>query len=123
VVSLDSRRSWFRYHQMFTDFLRLGLRRTWPDEVAELHRAATADELVYGSVEAAERYLRMAERGPVPDARHGQAQLLLGIARLLLASHRGDPSVVASEATRPQAQRKPRTRCSLTWLRTCVRRR
>ena len=173
VVSMDARRSWFRYHQMFADFLQLELRRTWPDEVAGLHRAAAnwlaghgypvpairhaqaaqdwdlaawlladhwpglhldgqaasvhelldgfpaemsaadaglaavaaADELVYGSVETAEQYLRMAERGSVllPDSRERQAQLLLGIARLLLARHRGDLSVVAREATRLRA--------------------
>jgi LuxR family maltose regulon positive regulatory protein len=172
VVSLDSRQSWFRYHQMLADFLRLELRRTWPDEVAGPHQAAAgwfsghgypvqairhaqaapdwdlagglladhwpglhldgqaasvhellagfpaevraadaglaavaaADELVYGSVEVAERYLSMAERGTVrvPDSRHEQARLLLGIARLLLARHRGDLSAVAREATRLQ---------------------
>ena len=40
VVSLDAARSWFRYHQMFADLLRLELRRTAPGEVAGLHRAA-----------------------------------------------------------------------------------
>jgi len=41
VVSLDMSRSWFRYHQMFGDLLRLELRRTEPDQVAGLHRAAS----------------------------------------------------------------------------------
>ena len=40
VVSLDVGRSWFRYHHLFADLLRLELRRTAPDEVAPLHRAA-----------------------------------------------------------------------------------
>jgi LuxR family transcriptional regulator, maltose regulon positive regulatory protein len=40
VVSLDARRSWFRYHQMFADLLRLELRRTEPDEQTALHGAA-----------------------------------------------------------------------------------
>ena len=31
VVSLDTRRSWFRYHHLFADLLRLELRRTAPD--------------------------------------------------------------------------------------------
>jgi LuxR family maltose regulon positive regulatory protein len=173
VGSLDAGRSWFRYHQMFADLLRLELRRTWPDEVTGLHRAAAgwfaghgypvqairhaqaagdwdqaarmladhwpgfhldgqaatvhellagfpaeataanaelaavaaADELAHGSVETAERYLSLAGRASasVPDARHGRARLLLGIARLLLARHRGDLSVVAREAAGLQA--------------------
>src|SRR5215472_17210732 len=40
VVSLDARRSWFRYHHLFADLLQLELRRTEPDQVAGLHRAA-----------------------------------------------------------------------------------
>jgi ATP/maltotriose-dependent transcriptional regulator MalT len=40
VVSLDARRTWFRYHQMFADLLQLELRRTAPDEVPPLHAAA-----------------------------------------------------------------------------------
>jgi LuxR family transcriptional regulator, maltose regulon positive regulatory protein len=40
VVSLDGRRSWFRYHQLFADLLRLELRRTEPDQRAALHRTA-----------------------------------------------------------------------------------
>src|ERR1700729_1155195 len=40
VVSLDAGRSWFRYHQLFADLLRLELRRTEPNERAALHRAA-----------------------------------------------------------------------------------
>jgi LuxR family maltose regulon positive regulatory protein len=40
VVALDSGRSWFRYHRLFADLLRLELRRTAPDEVTALHQAA-----------------------------------------------------------------------------------
>ncbi len=39
--SVDAARSWFRYHQLFADLLRLELRRTAPTEVDELHRAAS----------------------------------------------------------------------------------
>jgi len=42
VVSLDRQRTWFRYHQLLADFLRLELRRTLADEVPELHRRAAA---------------------------------------------------------------------------------
>jgi LuxR family maltose regulon positive regulatory protein len=40
VISLDTGRSWFRYHQMFADLLRLELRRTTPGDMAGLHCAA-----------------------------------------------------------------------------------
>ena len=40
VVSLDSARTWFRYHHMFSGLLRLELRRTAPGDVPELHRIA-----------------------------------------------------------------------------------
>jgi LuxR family transcriptional regulator, maltose regulon positive regulatory protein len=40
VVSLDPERTWFRYHQLLADFLRLELRRTLADELADLHRRA-----------------------------------------------------------------------------------
>jgi LuxR family transcriptional regulator, maltose regulon positive regulatory protein len=40
VVSLDTARSWFRYHQMFADLLQLELRRAAPGEVSGLHQAA-----------------------------------------------------------------------------------
>src|SRR5215468_8064085 len=56
----------------------------------ELAALAAAEELAYGSLEAAERYLGLAQRGmaSMPDARHAQAQLLLGISRLVLARQR-----------------------------------
>ncbi|HET9119789.1 MAG TPA: AAA family ATPase [Solirubrobacterales bacterium] len=40
VVSLDPRRTWFRYHHLLADFLRLELRRSFADEVPDLHRRA-----------------------------------------------------------------------------------
>jgi LuxR family maltose regulon positive regulatory protein len=59
-----------------------------------------ADELAHGSVDAAQRYVGLAERGTpsMPDARRGQARLLLGITRLLLARQRGDRPAEAEEA-------------------------
>jgi LuxR family transcriptional regulator, maltose regulon positive regulatory protein len=173
VVSLDARRSWFRYHHLFADLLQLELRRTAPGEVTALHRAAAswfaehgypvdavrhaqsardwrlaarlladnwyslqldgqaatthqllagfpagtratdaelatlaaADELAYGTLEAAERYLGLAQRGmaSVPDARRAQVQLLLGITRLVLARQRWNVQAVAEEARQLQA--------------------
>jgi LuxR family maltose regulon positive regulatory protein len=72
---------------------------------AELAAVAAGDELARGSLEAAERHLALAERGSrlVPEGRRGQAQLLLGIVRLLLARQRGDRPAVAEEAGRLQA--------------------
>jgi LuxR family transcriptional regulator, maltose regulon positive regulatory protein len=40
VVSVDAERTWFRYHGLFADLLRLELRRAHPGCVAGLHRAA-----------------------------------------------------------------------------------
>ena len=170
VVSLDASRTWFRYHQMFADLLRLQLRRTGPREVAALHQAAAGwlagrglaveairhaqaardwalaaslladqwpglyldgqtavihellagfpaetraadaelaavaagDELARGSLEAAERYLGLAERALVSEGRQGQAQLLVGIVRLLIARWYGNLPAVAEQAQRLQ---------------------
>ena len=40
VVSLDPGRTWFRYHHLFGDLLRLELRRRLPEQVPVLHRRA-----------------------------------------------------------------------------------
>jgi LuxR family transcriptional regulator, maltose regulon positive regulatory protein len=74
---------------------------------AELAAVAAADELVQGSVEDAERYLRQAERGSVPEGRRGQAQLLLEVVRLLLAWYQGDLPAVPEQARRLQAAGGP----------------
>jgi LuxR family transcriptional regulator, maltose regulon positive regulatory protein len=72
---------------------------------AELAAVAAGDALAQGSLEAAERYLRLAEQEPasVPDGRRGQFQVLLGIVRLLYARQRGNPQAVAEQAQRLQA--------------------
>jgi LuxR family transcriptional regulator, maltose regulon positive regulatory protein len=72
---------------------------------AGLAAMAAADELAYGSLDAAERYLGRAERGTasVPDARRAQAQLLLGIARLLAVRQRGNLPAAAGQARRLEA--------------------
>jgi LuxR family maltose regulon positive regulatory protein len=71
----------------------------------ELAAVAAADELAYGSLDAAQRYLGLAERGTasVPDSRRAQAQLLLGIVRLLVVRQRGDLPTVAEEVRRVEA--------------------
>ncbi|MGZ4202908.1 MAG: AAA family ATPase, partial [Thermoleophilaceae bacterium] len=40
VTALDVARTWFRYHHLFADLLRLELRRTAPETIPPLHRAA-----------------------------------------------------------------------------------
>jgi LuxR family maltose regulon positive regulatory protein len=71
---------------------------------AELAVLSALDELMQGSLEMAERYLALAESAmaAVPDARQGQAQLLLGIVRLLHARQRGNLRAAAEEARRLQ---------------------
>jgi LuxR family maltose regulon positive regulatory protein len=56
VVSLDAQRSWFRYHQLLADFLRLELRRTLADEVGDLHRRAAQWFADHGEVVDAVRH-------------------------------------------------------------------
>jgi LuxR family maltose regulon positive regulatory protein len=73
VVSLDAGRSWFRYHQLFTDLLRLELRRTEPDERAGLHRAAAGWLAGHGH--------------PVEAVRQAQAAGDWGTAVRLLSDH------------------------------------
>jgi LuxR family transcriptional regulator, maltose regulon positive regulatory protein len=56
VVSLDSQRTWFRYHQLLADFLRLELRRRLADEVPALHRRAAHWFTEHGEVVDAVRH-------------------------------------------------------------------
>ena len=66
VVSLDAQRTWFRYHQLLADFLRLELRRTLGDEVPDLHRRAAQWFADRGEVVEAVR--QMLAAGDWPDA-------------------------------------------------------
>lgn len=73
VVSLDPDRTWFRYHHMFADLLRLELRRRLPEEVPVLHRLAAT---------------WLGEHGEIVDAiRHTQAAREWRDAARLLADH------------------------------------
>jgi LuxR family maltose regulon positive regulatory protein len=66
VVSLDPDRTWFRYHHLFADLLRLELRRTLPEEMPVLHRRAAEWFSEHGEVVAAIRHTQAA--GDWPDA-------------------------------------------------------
>ena len=60
VTAVDGARTWFRYHRMFADLLRLELRRTAPATVPSLHRAAAAWHEVHGDVTEAVRHYQAA---------------------------------------------------------------
>jgi LuxR family transcriptional regulator, maltose regulon positive regulatory protein len=75
------------------------------DADAELAAVAASDELARGSLEAAERYLGLAERESqsVPEGRRGPARVLLGVVQLLLARQQGNLSAAVEQAQRLQA--------------------
>jgi LuxR family transcriptional regulator, maltose regulon positive regulatory protein len=70
VVSLDAERTWFRYHHLFADLLRLELRRTLPEEVPALHLRAAEWFTQQGQVVDAIRHTQAAGDWP------GAARLL-----------------------------------------------
>src|SRR5262249_13902977 len=71
VVSLDPARTWFRYHHLFADLLKLQLRRTEQGEVAALHAVAASWFAGHGL--------------PVEAVRHAQAARDWGLAARMLA--------------------------------------
>jgi LuxR family transcriptional regulator, maltose regulon positive regulatory protein len=85
VVSLDARRSWFRYHSMFADLLRLELRQTAPGEVPGLHRIAAGWFAGHGY--------------PVEAIRHAQAAQDWGLAGRLLSDRWVDLDLSGQGAT------------------------
>jgi LuxR family maltose regulon positive regulatory protein len=64
VISLDPGRTWFRYHHLLADFLRLELRRTYADEVPDLHRRASRWFADHGYVVEAVRHALAARDWP-----------------------------------------------------------
>jgi LuxR family transcriptional regulator, maltose regulon positive regulatory protein len=60
VESLDPERTWFRYHHLLADFLRLELRRRLPAEVPVLHRRAAGWFTVQGQSADAVRHTQAA---------------------------------------------------------------
>ncbi len=91
VESLDPGRTWFRYHHLFADLLRLELRRTLPAEIPALHRRAAGWFTQHGQVAEAIRHTQAA--GDWPEAAHlladhsfsltldGQAQTMQALLR------------------------------------------
>jgi LuxR family maltose regulon positive regulatory protein len=70
VESLDPGRTWFRYHHLFADFLRLELRRRLSGQVPVLHLRAAGWFTVHGQVAEAVRHTQAAGDWP------GAARLL-----------------------------------------------
>jgi len=113
VVSLDPERTWFRYHHLFGDLLRLELRRMLPEEVPALHRRAAGWFAEHGQIADAIRHTQAA--GDWPDAARlladhsfsltmdGQAQT---VRALLRAFPRGvdDPALALVRAGRDLAE-------------------
>ncbi len=60
VESLDPGRTWFRYHHLFADLLRLELRRRLPEEVPALHRRAAGWFTRHGQLTEAIRHTQAA---------------------------------------------------------------
>jgi LuxR family maltose regulon positive regulatory protein len=73
VMSLDQGRTWFRYHQLFADLLKLELRRTAPTEVPMLHATAAEWYAVHGF--------------PIEAIRHAQAVGNWSLATRVLSDH------------------------------------
>src|SRR6266511_2344329 len=100
VVSLDPERTWFRYHHLLGDLLRLELRRTLPEEVPALHRRAAAWFARHGQVVNAVRHTQAA--GDWSDAArlladHSFSLTLDGQAQTIQALVRAFPQGAAAD--------------------------
>jgi LuxR family transcriptional regulator, maltose regulon positive regulatory protein len=60
VVSIDPARTWFRYHHLFADLLRLEMRRRLPEELPALHRLAARWLIGHGEIVDAIRHTQAA---------------------------------------------------------------
>jgi LuxR family maltose regulon positive regulatory protein len=94
VVSLDPGRTWFRYHHLLSDFLRLELRQRVPEEVPGLHRRAAGWFAGHGHAADAIRHTQAA--GDWPDAArllagHSYSMMLDGQAQTIRALLRAFP--------------------------------
>ena len=109
VVSLDPERTWFRYHCLFADLLRLQLRRRLPDEAPELHRRAAQWLTKHGQVVDAIRHTQAA--GDWPGAARlladhsfsltldGQAQTIQALVQAFPPGASADPELALVRAT------------------------
>jgi LuxR family maltose regulon positive regulatory protein len=93
VVPLDDHRGWYRYHQLFADVLRSHLLAERPEEVAALHRRASA----WFEQSAA----------PAPAVRHA------------LATGDADQAAALVEAAIPGLRRRRREAVIRSWWTRC----
>ena len=94
VVSLDPQRTWFRYHHLFADLLRLELRRRRPEAGPALHRRAAEWFSQYGEVDEAIRHTQAAGDWPAAArllADHSFSLTLDGQAQTMQALLRAFP--------------------------------
>jgi LuxR family maltose regulon positive regulatory protein len=108
VVSLDPGRTWFRYHHLFADLLRLQLRRTLAEHVPALHRLAAGWFARHGHVVEAIEHTQAA--GDWPDAARlladhsfsltldGQAQTIQVLVRAFPPGAGADPGLALVRA-------------------------
>ncbi|HET9927725.1 MAG TPA: hypothetical protein VFQ09_02870, partial [Rubrobacter sp.] len=88
VFALDDERRWYRYHNLFADFLRGNLARESPERMDELHRSASAWNEQNGGLSSAiehalsagdhERAARLMEWGIGQTWYRGEVATLLG---------------------------------------------
>ena len=109
VISLDPERTWFRYHHLFADLLRLQLRRTVPDQVPALHRRAAGWFAKHGRAADAIRHTqaagdwlgaaRLLADHSFSLTLDGQAQTVQALVRAFPPGLGADPELALARAT------------------------
>jgi LuxR family transcriptional regulator, maltose regulon positive regulatory protein len=110
VVAVDPARTTFRYHHLLADLLRLELRRTYPQAVPQLHRAAAEWYVAHGTLLEAVRHAARSEAWDYVGrllAEHGltlsldgQGAAVDGVLAALPADVRREPELAAFVAYR-----------------------
>jgi LuxR family maltose regulon positive regulatory protein len=102
VISLDARRSWFRYHQLFADLLQLELRGTEPARLPALHEAAAGWYAEHGYPVEAVRQAQAAQNWALAARLLSDRWVGLGLAGLGGTAHellaRFPAGVIAADA-------------------------
>ena len=114
VLSLDPGRTWFRFHRLLSDFLRLEVRRTLPAEVPALHRRAAGWLMGQGQVADAIRHTQAA--GDWPEAARALADQSFS---MMLDGRAGDHR--GSGAGVPAGRGSPRAGLGARHERPCPR--
>ena len=81
VVALDDQGTWYRYHHLFQDFLGTQLRKTEPERVASLHRAASEWHASHGFLRRAVRHAILTQDWEYAAAiveQHGISMMMRG---------------------------------------------